>query len=908
MVKFFVDIQLPIRYTKVMTGQFSTVKQLLDEYRTIIQSAMDGFLVVDTRGRFLDTNDAYCELIGYSREELLTMSIPDIDVLESEDDVRKRIQGVMETGKGRFETKQRCKNGTVVDVEISTIYMETAEGGKFFSFIRDVTERKESAKALEWESRINASLAELGNSLIGRSWSIQKIADLVLEHACKLTGSQHGFVSAIDPVTGDNIGHTLTQMSEECGMEDQNITLARSDDGTYPALWGFALNTHEGFITNDPQAHLAYTGVPEGHIPLTRFLSVPVLMGEELLGQVALANSEEPYTHRHMEAINRIAAMYALALLRDRAQAELLKHKENLEKLVKERTANYREAEQQLHYRSDFERLVLDISTRFIGLKPEEVDRQIENALESIATFTKTDSGYVFTYSNRNRKFSMSHLWHSSQLNVEKSRMQNMDTGTMPWWQSRMLDNEVVAVSSVENLPHDATLEKQMILDSGVRSLVCVPMTYEGKVTGFLGLSSTRNEREWSITEISLLQLVGQIFTNTLQRARMQRQLKQSTKMEAIGTLAGGIAHDFNNILGIISGYAELAGEEATENQYVVWCLNHIRKATQRATDLVKRILTFSRRGEQARKLIKMAPIVKDAVKLLRSTLPTSIEIRSHILEGKGTINADATQLQQVIMNLCVNARDAMKDEGGRIMLTIEDTVLDEESLEGRELPPGNYRKLTVSDTGTGIPREVMEHIFEPYFTTKRKGEGSGLGLSVVHGIVKNHGGEVVVESTQGEGTAFHIYLPVREEEIESEAQVEKSLAGGDEHILMVDDEEALVSAGKRQLEKLGYRVTATTRSLEALELFRENPDAYDLLFTDFNMPQLKGDGLAQEILKIRPDTPVILCTGFASEVDEQKLLEAGIKKLLLKPLNKNEMAHSIRVLLDQKVPDKKTQ
>ena len=384
---------------------------------------------------------------------------------------------------------------------------------------------------------------------------------------------------------------------------------------------------------------------------------------------------------------------------------------------------------------------------------------------------------------------------------------------------------------------------------------------------------------------------------------RLEAQLQQAQKMEAIGTLAGGIAHDFNNILGAIIGYAELARMRADQESDVAADLDLVIKSGKRAADLVQQILTVSRRHKKEQRPMQLKYILKEALKMLRATLPSTIEVKEVAGKNMVVINADPAQMHQVIMNLCTNAAHAMQEDGGVLEMGIGDVQVGSEGSESDclDLSPGSYLKLTVRDTGYGIPSHLMDKIFDPYFTTKDTGEGTGLGLSVVQGIVKAHEGTITVDSEPGKGTTFHVYLPIIQEEEKPENAPEGPLPTGSERILFVDDEELLIELGSQMLEILGYEVVTKKSSTEALELFRSEPDRFDLVITDMTMPHMTGDKLARELMEIRPDIPIILCTGHSKLISEKQAKEMGIKAFVGKPILKRAMAETVRKVLDGK-------
>jgi PAS domain S-box-containing protein len=386
------------------------------------------------------------------------------------------------------------------------------------------------------------------------------------------------------------------------------------------------------------------------------------------------------------------------------------------------------------------------------------------------------------------------------------------------------------------------------------------------------------------------------------EKAALESRLQQAQKMEAIGTLAGGIAHDFNNILSAVIGYTELALNDVEKETALYHNLQEIFRAGGRAKDLVKQILAFSRQAEQDRKPVQVNLIAKEAVKFLRASLPTTIKIHQDLQSGS-LVNADPIQIHQVIINLCTNAGHAMLKKGGVLEVKLADVQLETDFMaEHPELKPGAYLELTVSDSGHGMPAHILDRIFDPFFTTKEKGEGTGMGLAVVHGIAGSHGGTVTASSEPNKGSTFKVYLPAVERQLETQVQTDEPIATGTERILFVDDEPALTNIGKQILESLGYEVTARTSSIEALELFKAKPNGFDLVITDMTMPNLAGDELAKEMIHIRPETPVILCTGYSARINQQQAKAMGIRAFISKPVLKRDIAETTRKVLDGKL------
>lgn len=389
------------------------------------------------------------------------------------------------------------------------------------------------------------------------------------------------------------------------------------------------------------------------------------------------------------------------------------------------------------------------------------------------------------------------------------------------------------------------------------------------------------------------------IFLDITEQKQLQAQLQQVQKMESIGTLAGGIAHDFNNILFSVFGYTELALDDTERGTPLHNKLQQVLIAAHRAKNLVKQILTFSRQADQKLKPLKVQLVVREALKLIRSSLPSTIEINQNISNTCGFVMADATQIHQVAMNLLTNAYHAMEDEGGKLDVSLKEVDLDVEDLKDPAMIPGLYVCLTVADTGAGIDEYVIDRIFEPYFSTKEKDKGTGLGLAMVHGIIKSYGGNIRVYSEPGKGTAFHVYLPAIQTQDETkETWGISPVEGGKERILLVDDEEQIVRMSQQVLERLGYHVTARTSSIETLEAFRAAPDKFDIVITDMTMPNMTGVHLAKKLIEIKSDIPIIICTGFSEKISADKAKAMGIRGYVMKPVVRSELAKKIREVL----------
>ncbi len=397
--------------------------------------------------------------------------------------------------------------------------------------------------------------------------------------------------------------------------------------------------------------------------------------------------------------------------------------------------------------------------------------------------------------------------------------------------------------------------------------------------------------------------IVG-IARDITDKKEMEKRLLQSEKMEAVGTLAGGIAHDFNNILSGIMGYAQLGKYNLDRPDKLDKQLDQIVKGSERAGELVQQILTFSRQRQNEKRPLKAYVFVKEALKLIRATIPTFIEIEERI-DSEAYILADPAQLHQIVTNLCTNAYQSMLETRGTLTVILKDAVFaGHEKMSGLTVPPGRYIELSVADTGQGMDRQVMEKIFEPYFTTKAEGKGTGLGLSLVHGIVEDHGGVIGVESEPGRGSCFRILFPV----IDSPGEADRAavvpepsaLMRGSERILIVDDEKSILFSTGELLSGCGYEVSTFLNPKAALAAFIKEPDRWELMVTDMNMPQMTGDELALEVMAVRPGFPVILCTGYSDRISEERARALGIRRFIQKPLVGGDLTHQIRRVLEE--------
>ncbi|WP_319586420.1 PAS domain S-box protein [uncultured Desulfobulbus sp.] len=527
----------------------------------------------------------------------------------------------------------------------------------------------------------------------------------------------------------------------------------------------------------------------------------------------------------------------------------------------------------------------------------------LDNALEQAIQLTESTIGYIYHYHEDRQEFVLNawskEVMPSCAVANPLSCYQLEKTGL---WGEAVRQRRPIVVNDFQ-----AAHPLKKGLPEGhvqLQNFMTVPIFRNDRIVSVVGLANKATDyEEADILQVSLLiESVWHATERKLmeeERKRLQAQLTQAQKMEAIGTLAGGIAHDFNNILGAILGYAEMARDGSPHGSAVSKDLNKVLEAGHRAAALVKQILAFSRQNASERVALDPARIVNEVFKLLRPSLPSTIAIRQQTAATRSVL-ADPTQMHQILMNLCTNAFHAMEQTGGVLDISLSERKLSAADLGQRPgAQPGSFVVLAVSDTGPGIDPEIRERIFDPYFTTKGVGQGTGLGLSIAHGIVADYGGFITCGSELGRGTVFRVFLPAIEGAAPLEVAATEPVPAGKEHILLVDDEELLSEMGRTMLERLGYAVTVRTSSLDALAAFQNEPDRFDAVITDQTMPGMTGIDLARRMLQIRPRLPIILCTGYSNLVTEDQAKSYGIKGFAMKPLTKKAVATLLRTVLD---------
>jgi PAS domain S-box-containing protein len=825
----------------------------------------------------------------------------------------------------------------------------------------DITERKLAEEALRRSEQRKTILNRIANVFL--TVPDNEIYAEVLGVFLQVMKSKFGVFGFIG-ANGDLVIPSMTRdVWSECQVPNKSIVFPPATWGH--SLWGKAIREKKSFFAEGP------FHTPEGHISIDNFLAVPIVFGNETIGLVSVANSEQSYTEEDRDLLesiaNQIAPILNARLQRDwqeqerkQAEKELIRAKEDWEltfnsiphliaildtqhrivRVNKVMAAKLNIAPEEAVGRKCYEMVhKTGVPPQFCPhtkLLTDGMEHTVEIFDENLGGYFRINAsplrdsrgnllGCVHLAQDiterKRAEAAMAHLSRQMELilNSAGEGIFGTDTAGKVTFvnpaMAQMLGWETAALlgQPIHDLCHHTRPDGQPLPSSECPIHLAFKdgRTHQADDEFFWRQDGTSFPVEYISNPIREGdQVVGTVvvikdITERRQaeeaKLKLEAQLRQAQKMEAIGTLAGGIAHDFNNILGAIIGYGEMIQMFHTAvDPKVRKDVDEILRAAFRAKDLVQQILMFSRRIDQDRKPIQLQMIIKESLKFLRASLPSTIEIRRSLDPEVGPVLADPTQMQQVVMNLCTNAAHAMRKKGGVLEVGLTEVVAgDETGEETVKLAPGPHARLTVKDNGHGIPPEILDRIFDPYFSTKAMEEGTGLGLAVVEGIVQSHGGAITVESVPDVGTAFHVFIPIlkrRDTSLPSETPT--PIPKGQGRILFVDDEPVLVAIGQDILQNLGYEVVALTSSAAALEKFFQNPRQYDLAILDLTMPQMTGMELARKLLQIRPDLPIILSSGFADKIRPKEVMEMGVREVITKPWSIRSLAETIKKAL----------
>lgn len=564
--------------------------------------------------------------------------------------------------------------------------------------------------------------------------------------------------------------------------------------------------------------------------------------------------------------------------------------------------------EARLRRRVALEELVGTLSARFINLLPEQTDAGIQDALRAVGEFADADRSYVFLRSGDGQTVDNTHEWCAEGVEPQIQNLQKLPATTFPWWMEKLSRFENIHIPRVADLPEAARAERELLEAQSIQSLAVVPLVSADRLMGFLGFDSVRRERIWDEEDLALLQMLGTVLANALERRRaeaahrrLEEQLYQAQKMEAIGRLAGGIAHDFNNLLTVIKGYSELLLENLRSEDDRREEVEKIWEATARAERLTRQLLTFGRQRSAQVQVVEINSLIQEAGKILGPLIGEKTKLGIRLDPAAGCVKADPSRVEQALLNLVINARDAMP-QGGTLTIETGHAEIGPAAPEGSgAVPPGSYVMFSVSDTGCGMSEEVRAHVFEPFFSTKRPGQGTGLGLATVYGTVTQAGGRVTVESEVGRGTTVRVYLPRSDRLLRETAarEVPRVSPPGRETILLVEDEHAVRTLVRAALEPCGYTVAEAGNGAEALAWGEKHRGPIHLLLTDVVMPRMDGPELARRLTALHPEMKVLYISGYPHSVRADRSASGLGGELLEKPFAPEALRRKVREVLD---------
>jgi len=871
-------------------------------------------------GMYLDINEGFTKLTGYTHAEAVGRTSVDLNIWYDSKDRERLVQALMGHGYvENFESRFRRKNGQIGIGLMSARILNMNGERVILSITRDITDRKIMEEALQKSEEQYRSIFE--NAIEGFFQSTPEGRFIRVNRAfAKMCGyaSPEEMVSAIRDIGEQHYGcrkdreRFLALLNEKGAVESFEHTARRKDGTTF---W---VSVSARVVRDSNHQILYYEG---SHVDID----------ERKRAEGRLVDAEEQYRSLFDTSTNAILIRNRAGIITmaNRAAATLL-NAEKPDDLIGRNYLDLVHPEDRLLSAQRIEK-IFEMAAGPSGSVQKEMEtiRPREHRMVSLAggIIDVESTGVAFSYKE---EFFIQGIFRditerkqAEEKLRETERKYRELAESLPQVIFEIDSNgKLVYLNhtgyelfgySPEDVANGFSVLEAFVPDDRERVVQDILTSIQGRRLGRQEYTAVKKSGAQFPVAVHANRVFEDQTTTGLrgilidltptriaeeEKKKLENQLQQAQKMEAIGALAGGIAHDFNNILSAIIGYTELA----MLNEGAEHCADELKEAlaaANRAKDLVKQILAFSRQTDEDRMPVRVALIVKEAVKFLRATIPSTIEIKARIDERSGAVLANSVELHQIIMNLFTNAQHALGERAGLVEVEVQGAEIDaaqKSDLIGMQA--GACVRISVRDTGSGMSPEVMERIFDPYFTTKEKGVGTGLGLAVVHGIVKKYGGAIQVESKPGQGTVFHVFLPKADVAAPTQTELTKPIMGGSEKVLLVDDEQMLASVGQQALQRLGYEVVSRTSPIEALELFKAKPGHFDVVITDQTMPGMTGDALARELMNIRPGIPVIICTGYSQAIDAERAATIGIKAFVMKPILIHELADAVRKAL----------
>jgi len=903
------DLEERIRHLETSVRVLEKTKNY---YRAFFDNSLYGTVILDPETlRPVEFNDQVCKQLGYTRDEFARLSLPDLEAKEKPEEVRAHIQKIFKDGSDDFETLQRTKQGEIINVQV-TAQVFNVEDQQFYHCIwRDITQKKRTEETIRKSEKHYRLLTEnatdtiwmmsLDGNFLYHSPSVEKLRGYTPSEANQITLEQTltpESMSFVRCIFHDENNKPLEKRWADRTVEleiyrkdgttiwvEASVRAVMDENGNVIGLQGSTRNIDErkqaeislqrseqkwrNILVNNPQISISLDSDAKIIFANKHFQKLTGWKEEEILGQDWI----DMFIPEAMR--EEIRSVFDRIMSQKDALDFLTYENEILTKSGELRHIGWSNV-----VTKDANGKILDVTCLGVDLTERiHAEQALKEAKEKFQVLVEQSPlGLSLIDQNGYYRYLNPRFVEMFGYTIEQ-----IHSGSD--WFNRAFPDEKYRNMVIKSWITDK--QNHGVGESRPRIYI---------VTCHDGSKKTINFKP--VTLRSGDQLV--IYEDISEKTKLEDQLRQAQKMESIGTLAGGIAHDFNNILTPLLGYGEMLKVDLPEASPLQKYVDEIFRATLRAKDLVKQILTFSRQSGHEMMPVRLQQILKEVLNLCRSSIPSDIEIDWNIQDDCGLAMVDAIQIHQIAMNLITNAYHAVESAGGKIAVELKKVEIESGEVISSLLKPGRYALLSVSDTGCGIDPEIVDNIFEPYFTTKEKGKGTGLGLSLVYGIIREHAGDIKVHSELGKGTTFNVYLPLIEEAVEmfKPNPIEMDMKGN-ERILLVDDEEVIVRLVKQQLERLGYHVTPFIASPDALEALKTDPEAFDLVISDMSMPHMTGDQLAKELIDIRADIPVIMCTGFSERINRKKAAAIGIKGFLMKPVVNSKIAEMVRNVLD---------